>query len=92
MKHLVMRIDALSFLSWPALAKISKRLEDEILIIRSRTGFTFECRKLLDGSIELSNTSSHAIAGNLVSAISVIELIDRLNPNPVMRPEAKVEK
>ena len=84
-----MRIDALSSLPWPSLVKIGQRLEEEILIIRSRTGFTFECRRLLDGSIELSNTSSRAIAGNLVSAISVIELIDRLNPNPTTRPDVE---
>ena len=75
----IIHINAITFMPWPSQRKLATRLKDESLIIRSRAGFTFECRQMRDGSIELSNCTSRANTWTFAAALSIIELIDRMN-------------
>jgi hypothetical protein len=72
-----------SQMSWHAKQEFTKRLSQETVTIRSLHGFLFECRRNDDNSIELFNFASHAVTNSFEGALSMIGLIDRLNPSPV---------
>jgi hypothetical protein len=65
---------------WHVKQEFAKRLSQETVTIRSLNGFLFECQRNDDNSIELFNFVSHVVTNSFESALSMIELIDRLNP------------